>query len=51
MAAFAASLASAIAGAEELPSPPYPGHQDLTYFLDASGQQQPIRTAADWAIS
>ncbi len=48
MAAFAASLANAIAGADQPPSPSYPGHQDLTYFLDASGQKQPIRTAADW---
>ena len=31
------------------PAPKYVEHQDLSYFLDASGQKQPIKTAADWA--
>lgn len=31
------------------PAPSYLEHQNLSYFVDASGQKQPIKTAADWA--
>ncbi|MCX7421841.1 MAG: prolyl oligopeptidase family serine peptidase [Planctomycetia bacterium] len=27
----------------------YAEHQDLSYYLDANGQKQPIKTPADWA--
>jgi dienelactone hydrolase len=26
----------------------YPDHQDLSYYLDASGARRPVRTPADW---
>jgi dienelactone hydrolase len=32
------------------PIPDYREHQDLTYFLDASGHRQPVRSAPDWEI-
>ena len=31
------------------PVPKYVEHQDLSYFLDASGHRQPIKTRAEWA--
>ena len=31
------------------PAPKYSEHQDLSYFADASGQKQAIKSAADWA--
>lgn len=34
-----------VGGAEP---PRYAEHQDLTYYLDAQGQKQPIRTKEDW---
>lgn len=30
------------------PVPAYQEHQDLSYFLKADGQKQPIKTTADW---
>lgn len=30
------------------PAPKYAEHQDLSYYLDASGKKQPIKTSADW---
>ncbi len=35
------------AAAEERP-PAYPNHQDLSYYLDAAGKRQPIKSVADW---
>ena len=35
--------------AEDKP-PTYPEHQNLSYYLDATGQKQPIKTKADWEI-
>lgn len=32
------------------PSPRYPNHQDLTFYLDSTGKKQPIKTPADWAV-
>jgi dienelactone hydrolase len=40
----------AAAYADPPPAPAYSEHQDLSYFLDAAGQKQPIRTADDWEI-
>ena len=34
--------------AAEIEPVAYPGHQNLSNFLDGSGNQQPIRTKADW---
>jgi dienelactone hydrolase len=31
-------------------APTYPEHQDLSYYLDAAGRKQPIKTKADWEI-
>ena len=31
------------------PAPKYAEHQDLSYYLDANGQKQPIKSPADWA--
>ncbi len=31
------------------PAPKYAEHQDLSYFLDANAQKQPIKSPADWA--
>lgn len=31
------------------PAPKYTEHQDLSYYLDAKGQKQPIKSPADWA--
>ena len=42
------AVVAPLAAAEPLPAPAYPDHQDLSYFLDQSGQKQPIRNAADW---
>lgn len=41
-------LVVAHAAAETPVTPAYPEHQDLSYFLDESGQKHPIRTAAEW---
>lgn len=30
--------------------PRYTEHQDLSYYLDASGEKHPVRNAADWKI-
>lgn len=30
--------------------PKYPDHQDPSYYLDADGARQPVRTLQDWAI-
>lgn len=35
-------------GAEDVPT--YPEHQDLSYYLDGSGQKQPVKTKEDWQI-
>lgn len=46
---FAVSLhgAAGLTQAEDTP-PIYREHQDLSYFLDANGQKQPIKSPADW---
>ena len=53
IAAFAvtASLAgrASMAG-EKLAAPRYVEHQDLSFYLDASGAKRPIRTVEDWKI-
>ncbi len=48
----AATLSPAMARqtAAEEPAPVYAEHQDLLYYLDASGKKHPIETTADWAI-
>jgi len=28
----------------------YPGHQDLSYYLDAQGERHAIKTVADWEV-
>ncbi len=40
------ALSSLVQAAD--PVPAYPEHQDLSYFLKADGQKQPIKTTADW---
>jgi dienelactone hydrolase len=40
------SLCVGLRGAE--PAPRYAEHQDLSYYLDANGAKQPIKTPADW---
>ena len=30
--------------------PDYPEHQELSYYLDASGHRQPVQTADDWEV-
>lgn len=37
-----------VPAAEDAPN--YHEHQDLSYFLDVSGQKQPIKTKEDWQI-
>src|SRR6185436_421941 len=37
-----------VPAAEDAPN--YTEHQDLSYFLDVSGQKQPIKTQEDWQI-
>src|SRR6476469_10550919 len=37
-----------VRGADDAPA--YPEHQDLSYYLDAAGQKQPIKTKEDWRI-
>ena len=39
----------ALGGAEEF-APVYSEHQDLSYYLDASGNKQAIKSKADWEI-
>ena len=34
--------------AAEIQPVAYPEHQDLSYFIGATGQKQPVRTPADW---
>jgi len=41
--------ASAVA-ADKPAAPLYAEHQDLSYYLDASGEKHPIRNVADWQI-
>ena len=43
-----AALLSAPSHADQPEAPTYSEHQDLTYYLDASGKKQPVRTAGDW---
>ena len=31
-------------------APIYPEHQDLSYYLDKSGQKQPVKTKEDWQV-
>lgn len=40
-------MPAVVAIGEEVPR--YAEHQDLSYFLDASGQKQSIKSSADWA--
>jgi dienelactone hydrolase len=44
----ALSLLALLAGGACLAAPEYPSHQDLSYYLDASGKRQAVRTTADW---
>lgn len=46
LAALIAISASRSFAAEDAPT--YPEHQDLSYYLDAAGQKQPIKTREDW---
>jgi dienelactone hydrolase len=46
LAALIAISANRSYGAEDAPM--YPEHQDLSYYLDAAGQKQPIKTKEDW---
>lgn len=47
VAAVVAVLISDVPAAD--PAPKYAEHQDLSYYLDANGQKQPIKSPADWA--
>ena len=39
-----------VSAAEPVTGITYPEHQDLSYYLDAEGMKQPIKTLADWEI-
>lgn len=47
---LAALLVLHFAGSASAEAPQYAEHQDLSYFLDAAGKQQPIKTKADWEV-
>jgi dienelactone hydrolase len=50
IAALAASLISPALAQVSAPAiPEYPGHQDLSYYLDAAGKSHPIQIPEDWA--
>ena len=38
------------ANAADDPTPTYPEHQNLSYYLDAAGQKHEIKSIADWEI-
>jgi dienelactone hydrolase len=48
-AAFALISQSHTSSAAD-PVPVYVEHQDLSYYLDADGTRQPVKTVADWEI-
>ena len=57
LALFAAASCFSFGAGSWLPAqqaleklPPYTEHQDLSYYLDATGQKVSIKTIADWEI-